>query len=107
MAGSPFAEAAGGLTVAVRLTPKASRNRVEGLQAEADGGVLLKVSVTAVPEDGKANAALVKLLAKEWRLPKSSIEILHGATDRRKTLFIGGEAARLRLGLEQWMAKLP
>jgi len=104
---SPFTEAASGLKVAVRLTPKASRDRVEGGQAEADGGVVLKVSVTAVPEDGKANAALVKLLAKEWRLPKSSIEIVHGATDRRKTLLIGGDAGQLRLRLEEWMAKFP
>jgi len=105
--GSPFTEVASGLKVAVRLTPKASRDRVEGGQAEADGGMVLKVSVTAVPEDGKANAALIKLLAKQWRLPKSSIEIVHGATDRRKTLFIGGDAGQLRLRLEEWMAKFP
>ena len=104
---SPFTETALGLKVAVRLTPKASRDRVEGGQAEADGGIVLKVSVTTVPEDGKANAALIKLLAKEWRLPKSSIEIVHGATDRRKTLFIGGDAGQLRLRLEEWMAKFP
>jgi len=104
---SPFTEIALGLKVAVRLTPKASRDRVEGTQAEADGGMVLKVSVTAVPEDGKANSALIKLLAKEWRLPKSAIEIVHGATDRRKTLFIGGDAGQLRQSLEEWMAKLP
>lgn len=107
MAASPFTPAAEGLRVAVKLTPKASRDRVEGLQPEADGSVALKVSVTAVPEDGKANAALVKLLAKEWRVPKSAIAILHGATDRRKTLLIGGDAGQLRPRLEEWMEKLP
>jgi uncharacterized protein (TIGR00251 family) len=102
---TPFTPVAGGLKVAVRLTPKASRDRVEGLAPEADGGVVLKVSVTAVPEDGKANAALVKLLSKEWRLPKSNIEIVQGATDRRKALLISGDPADLGRLLEEWMVK--
>ena len=100
---SPFSEIATGLKVAVRLTPKASRDRIDGLAPEADGGRVLKVAVTAVPEDGKANAALVKLLAKQWKLPKTSIAVIAGATDRRKTLLISGDAAALRLRLEQWI----
>jgi uncharacterized protein (TIGR00251 family) len=102
--GSPFAVSPQGLRVSVRLTPKASRERIEGLAPEADGGVMLKVSVTAVPEDGKANAALIKLLAKAWRVPKSSMDIVQGATDRRKVLLITGDADQLRQRLEQWMA---
>jgi len=102
---SPFTIAPGGLRLAVKLTPKASRNRVEGPAPEADGGTVLKVSVTAVPEDGKANAALVKLLAKEWKLAKSSLEIVGGATDRRKTLLITGGAEELKRRLEQWITE--
>lgn len=94
----------GGLRVAVKLTPKASRDRVEGLAPEADGCVALKVSVTAVPEDGKANAALIRLLSKAWRVPKTSIDIVQGATDRRKTLLITGVPEDLRARLDQWMA---
>jgi uncharacterized protein (TIGR00251 family) len=52
----------------------------------------LKCSVTTVPEDGKANAALIKMLAKAWKVPRSSIELVSGATDRRKTVLIRGEA---------------
>ncbi len=104
MTPSPFAVSPLGLRVSVRLTPKASRERIEGLAPEAGGGVALKVSVTAVPEDGKANAALVKLLAKAWRVPKSSMDIVQGATDRRKVLLITGDADELRQRLEQWMA---
>lgn len=100
---SPFSETAEGLRVAVRLTPKASRDQIQGLADEAGGGRVLKVSVTAVPEDGKANAALIKLLAKQWKLPKTSIAIAAGATDRRKTLLISGDAAALRHRLEEWM----
>lgn len=100
---SPFSEAGGGLKVAVRLTPKASRDRIDGVAPEADGGRVLKVAVTAVPEDGKANAALIKLLAKQWKLPKTSIAVTAGATDRRKTLLISGDSAALRQRLEQWI----
>lgn len=100
-----FHPVAGGLRVAVKLTPKASRDRVEGPQPEADGSVVLKVSVTTVPEDGKANAALIKLLSKEWRIPKSSIGIVQGATDRRKVLLITGDPTELGCQLEEWMAK--
>jgi uncharacterized protein (TIGR00251 family) len=103
---SPLTAAAEGVRVAVRLTPRAKRNAVQGLAPGADGGCVLKVSVTAVPEDGKANAALVKLLAKEWRLPKSAIEIAAGATDRRKTLAVRGATKDLTLKLEQWLGGL-
>jgi uncharacterized protein (TIGR00251 family) len=95
----------GGVRVAVRLTPKASRDRVEQVVLDSAGQAAIKVSVTAVPEDGKANAALLKLLAKEWKLPRSSMEIVLGATDRRKVVLISGDAAELAGRLDQWMAK--
>ncbi|NFV82137.1 DUF167 family protein [Magnetospirillum aberrantis] len=98
------AAATGGVRVQIRLTPKASRDRVDGPVSEADGGTVLKVSVTAVPEDGKANAALIKLLSKEWRVPKSGMDIVQGATDRRKVILITGEPGDILARLEQWMA---
>ena len=98
----PFSVAPDGVRVAVRLTPRARRNRVEGLAAEAGGGAALKVSVTAVPEDGKANAALIALLAKEWRVPRSSIAITRGMTDRHKVLHVAGAPAELLGRLEAW-----
>lgn len=75
----------------MRLTPRASADRLDGVQAEADGGVALKASVTAPPEDGKANAALVALLAETWRVPKSAIRVVAGAAGRRKTLLVEGD----------------
>lgn len=92
----PLGAADGGVRLAVKLTPKASRDRIEGLAADAQGRGYLKVSVTTVPEDGKANKALIDLLAKEWKLPKRSIRIVSGATDRHKILFIDGETETLR-----------
>jgi len=82
-----------GCVLAVRLTPKASRARIEGLETDAEGRAWLKVSVTTVPENGKANAALIALLAKAWRLPKGAFAIASGATARRKTLRIDASRA--------------
>ncbi len=87
----------------IRLTPKAARSRIEGVGAGADGAAVLKVAVTAPPERGKANAAMVTLLAKAWRLPKTSMAITAGAKARRKTLFIKGDGEALAARLNQWM----
>ncbi|HET8726371.1 MAG TPA: DUF167 family protein [Alphaproteobacteria bacterium] len=89
------AVAAGGVRIAVRLTPGARRTAILGPAPEADGGTVLKASVTAVPEQGKANAALIGLLAKEWRLPKSAFTVIAGATDRRKVLHVRGDPGTL------------
>jgi uncharacterized protein YggU (UPF0235/DUF167 family) len=59
--------------VFVRLTPKASQNWIVSLAHETDGSVVIKTSVTAAPEADKANTILLKLLATEWKLPKSSM----------------------------------
>lgn len=102
----PFAEAADGVRLAVRVTPKASAERIIGLADEADGGVVLKVAVTAAPENGKANAALVKLLARAFRLPPRDFSIVRGANDRRKVIAVTGApaalAARITEGLRPW-----
>jgi uncharacterized protein (TIGR00251 family) len=87
----PVTPASDGVTVSVRLTPKASVNRIQGLIADAGGGMVLKTAVTAVPEKGKANAALIKLLAKAWALPKTSLTVISGVTDRNKVLHIEGD----------------
>jgi uncharacterized protein YggU (UPF0235/DUF167 family) len=71
---------------------------------QADGEVALKVRVTAPPEGGKANAALVALLAKAWRLPKGAIAVAAGASGRNKVLRVAGEPAALRDRLERWLA---
>ncbi len=72
----------------VRLTPKASRDAIQGWTQDAAGNPVLKASVTAVPEKGKANKALIELLAGEFDIPKSTIEIVRGETDRNKQLII-------------------
>ena len=76
-----------GLGIRVHARPGARRDAVEGLRAEADGSLALRVSVRAAAEDGKANAAIVKLLADQWDVPKSRLRLVAGATDRRKFLY--------------------
>lgn len=103
MTPSPFSIHADGLAIRVHARPGARRDAIEGLRPEADGSVALKVSVTAAPEDGKANAAIARLLAAEWGLAKSALRLIAGATDRRKTFVLAGEPAALRARLEGWL----
>ncbi|MGE5201726.1 MAG: DUF167 domain-containing protein [Acidobacteriota bacterium] len=92
--------------MAVRLQPKASAERVVGLVAEADGSAALKIAVTAPPADGKANAALVRLLARLFHLPPRDFSVVLGAADRRKVVEIAGEPGALAPiiaeGLRPW-----
>lgn len=79
----------------VHLQPGASRDEVAGKELRADGNTVLRVRVRAVPEKGKANAALVKLLAKSLGLPKSSLEVISGPKSRVKTVLIRGDSKTL------------
>jgi uncharacterized protein (TIGR00251 family) len=84
------------MRITVRLTPKGGRDAIDGW-SERDGERLLKARVAAPPEDGKANAALIALLAKTLAVPKSAIRLVGGASSRRKTLDIDADvAARLK-----------
>jgi hypothetical protein len=76
--------------VTLRVTPGASSTGFSGLTDTANGDRALKVSVTAVAEGGRANDAVVKLLAKTWRVPKSSLSLVAGATDRNKIIHVSG-----------------
>jgi hypothetical protein len=79
---SPHAE---GATLAVRAQPGARKTAVLGEQAGA-----LKVSVTAPPEDGRANAALAEVLRDWLGLKRSQVELVGGATNRNKVFLIRG-----------------
>lgn len=95
----------GGLRLFVRVTPRAARAGVRGLHAGPDGHAALKVALTAPPVDGKANAALIALLAKLWRLPKGDFAIVGGSTDRSKTVIITGDSAALAERLRGWLIR--
>lgn len=72
----------------VRVTPKSSTDAVEGVGEDDAGRSFLKVRVRAVPENGAANKAVCKLLAKTLGLPKSGVSLHAGETSRVKQVFI-------------------
>ncbi len=102
---SLYQAAPGGVRVRVRLNPKATENRLDGVIENAEGVRALKAAVTAAPEGGKANRALIKMLAREWRLPKTGMSIAAGAANRNKTIFIEGDAEMILARLRGWAEK--
>ncbi|MGC4408917.1 DUF167 domain-containing protein [Rhizobium rosettiformans] len=88
------------LLLAVRLTPNGGRDAFDGVEVTADGLAHLKARVTAVPEKGKANKALVALLSKSLKVPKSMITVVSGETSRQKILRIEGDPEDLKLRLD-------
>jgi uncharacterized protein YggU (UPF0235/DUF167 family) len=81
----------------VRLTPRAGQDRIDGWTTDAAGRPLLLARTCAPPTDGRANAALEKLIAKAVGLPPSAVSIASGAGSRVKTLHLEGiDEARLR-----------
>ena len=90
-----------GLSLFVRVTPNAGRDAIDGVETRDDGTAVLRLRVAAVPDKGKANAAVAALLAKALGVPKSAITVTSGETARLKTLGIvgDGEALAERLAL--------
>jgi uncharacterized protein (TIGR00251 family) len=81
-----------GAALTVRVTPRSSRNAIVGV---LDDGTI-KVHLTAAPVDGEANQKLIGFLAKTLDVPRSSVEIIAGATGRDKLISIVGlDAATL------------
>jgi len=91
----PLFPTRGGLRLAIRLSPRARADRLSGILVAADGGRVLTATVTAPPEDGRANEALLRLLAREWRLRRRDLSIVSGAASRHKTVHIAGDARQL------------
>ena len=95
-----------GITLSIRLTPGAKKDALLGVMDIADNQKAIKASVTAPPEDGRANKALIALLAKELKLPKSSISLLSGDTNRQKVLLVEGDTAPLMEKIGGWLSAL-
>jgi uncharacterized protein (TIGR00251 family) len=92
---------AGGILVTLRVTPNAGADRIDGAETRDDGTAVLRIRVTAVPDKGRANAAVIALLAKAVGVPKSAITLVSGDTARIKTLRIAGDPDQLVGALEK------
>lgn len=88
------------LVLAVRLTPNGGRDQIDGIEPDAEGKAWLKARVSVVPEKGKANKALIALVAKSLGLAKSSVNLVSGETSRKKILRIDAEPEDLIKKLE-------
>lgn len=91
------------LKLPVHATPGAKRTEAAGAH-----GTALRVRLAAPPVDGKANAALIAWAAAAFGVPKSQVELLHGAAGRQKVLAIElpdeAALAAAQQQLAQWMA---
>ena len=101
----PWSAVAGGVALAVRLTPKGGRDAIDGIEHLADGRSVLKVRVRVAPSEGAANAALVRLIAKSVGVPPRDVTLAAGATARVKRLTISGYGPTLIATLEKIAAK--
>ncbi len=89
----------GGVVVPVHAQPRARKNGIQGVHAGR-----LKVAVTQAPEKGKANAAILKVLAKQLDLKSSQLELLGGETSQQKTVLVRGlSLAELQERLAPWL----
>ncbi|MBB4291820.1 hypothetical protein GGE16_003890 [Rhizobium leguminosarum] len=88
------------LRLVVRLTPNGGRDAIDGIEVDGEGKSHLKARVISVPEKGKANKALILLVAQSLSIPKSSISLVAGDTARKKILRIDGDPEDLAKKLE-------
>lgn len=77
-----------GVVLTILAAPRAGRDQIAGV---VDGS--LRVRLAAPPVDGAANEALVAFLARLLSVPRSRVELLRGATSRRKTVLVRGSTA--------------
>lgn len=90
-----------GITLAVRLTPRAGRDAIDGIEPLADGRRVLKVRVRAAASEGAANAALIALIAKALGVAQRDVQVVAGATARVKRVRVAGTGAALAARLEK------
>lgn len=79
-----------GCRLHIRVTPRSSRNKVDGLIGEA-----LKIRLCAPPVEGKANAVLIEFLAEQLHLPRRALRLESGEQSRTKCIHVAGLTARV------------
>ena len=84
----PLRESSKGIELFLKVTPKAAKNRIGDIKEESPGYYALKVYVTAPPENNQANQAVIELIAKQFKIAKSQITLVSGATSRHKILLL-------------------
>jgi uncharacterized protein (TIGR00251 family) len=91
----PWRYSTGGISVALRVTPRGGRDEIDGLETLANGRSVVKIRVRAIAEGGEANRAVIELLAKTLGVPKGRVRVLSGTTSRLKQIAVDGDPAKL------------
>ena len=91
-------ESASGVTFAVRVHPRSRKNAITGVVGDS-----LKLALTAPPVEGKANQAVIEFFADLFAIPRSSVTIASGETNRNKVIRISGLS---RAALEKRLAEV-
>jgi len=97
----PWALAADGLVIAVRLTPRGGRDAIEGVERLADGRTVVRARVRAAASEGAANAALIKLIAKALGTAPGNVGLATGARARIKRIKVNGDPVVLAMALRK------
>lgn len=96
-----------GLLLAVRVTPRARADALEGVGLDAEGRALLRIRLRAPPAEGAANAALLAWTARSLGLPRAAVILAGGASSRRKLLHLAGDGAALAQRVHDWLEGKP
>lgn len=94
-----------GVMLSVRLTPKSARDEIVGIESFG-GETALKAKVRALPEGGRANEALERLVARWLKVPPSFVSVVQGGKSRTKQVLIEGDADMLTRLIEGRLAEL-
>jgi hypothetical protein len=100
----PWRYSTGGISVALRVTPRGGRDDIDGIETLANGRSAVKVRVRALAEGGEANRAVTELLARALGVSKTSVRLLSGATSRTKQMAVEGDPAKLGEALRKLLA---
>ena len=101
----PWRYSTGGISIALRVTPRGGRDDIDGIETLANGRAVVKVRVRAIAEGGEANRAVTELLARVLGVPKARVKLLSGATSRLKQVAVDGDPKRVGETLRKLTSK--
>ena len=96
----PWRPLAGGISLALRVTPRGGRDDIDGIETLSDGRNVVKLRVRAIADGGEANRAVTELLAKSLGVPKARVRLVSGAASRLKQVAIDGDGEALAEALQ-------
>ena len=91
-----------GFLLSIKVVPNSGSTQIKDVVKDAEGKEFLRVFVTCIPEKGKANKEVIKLLSKELKLPKSSFSIVTGETSHYKKILIDTKSTDIINKLNEW-----